>query len=151
MTDHNAANERIKRQYFTYLAEALGHSEQSVAKAIARFEAYTKWRDFKKFHTEQAKGFKRSLADQRGKRSGEPLSKATLYATLTALRRFFIWLAGAAWLQVPHRVLGRRVLQPFGQGCADGERNPSSDARSDDGADSPCNTLHTRDYRRRTA
>jgi integrase len=65
-----------------------------VATAIARFEAYTKWRDFKKFHIEQAKGFKQSLSDQRGSRSGEPLSKATLYATLTALKRFFIWLAG---------------------------------------------------------
>jgi site-specific recombinase XerD len=91
------ANERIKRRYFTYLAEALGHSGQTidaVAKAIARFEAYTKWRDFKKFHIEQAKGFKQSLSDQRGSWSGEPLSKATLYATLTALKRFFIWLAG---------------------------------------------------------
>jgi hypothetical protein len=29
-----------------------------------------------------------------GYRSGEPLSKATLYATLTALTRFFFWLAG---------------------------------------------------------
>jgi integrase len=97
MTSHNAANERIKRRYFTYLAEALGHSEQTidaVAKAIARFEAYTRWRDFKKFHIEQAKGFKHSLSDQRGSRSGQPLSKATLYATLTALKRFFIWLAG---------------------------------------------------------
>ena len=45
-------------------------------------------------HIEQAKGFKRALADQRGHRSGDPLSKATLYATLTALKRFFIWLAG---------------------------------------------------------
>ena len=39
MTNYNAANERIKRQYFAYLAEALGHSEQTidaVAKAIAR-------------------------------------------------------------------------------------------------------------------
>ena len=57
MTDDNAANERIERQYFTYVAEALGHSEQTidaVAKAIARFEAYMKWRDFKKFHIEQA-------------------------------------------------------------------------------------------------
>jgi integrase len=44
--------------------------------------------------SEQAKAFKRDLADQRGHRSGEPLSKATLYATLTALKRFFIWLAG---------------------------------------------------------
>jgi integrase len=97
MTNHNAANERIKRQYFAYLAEALGLSEQSidaVAKAIARFEAYTKYRDFKRFHIEQAKAFKHSLADQRGCRSGEPLSKATLYATLTALKRFFFWLAG---------------------------------------------------------
>jgi integrase len=97
MTNYNAPNERIKRQYFAYLAEAQGHGEQTidaVAKAIARFEAYTRYRDFKTFHIEQAKAFKRDLADQRGHRSGEPLSKATLYATLTALKRFFIWLAG---------------------------------------------------------
>jgi integrase len=36
----------------------------------------------------------RDLADQQSHRSGEPLSKATLYATVTALKRFFIWLAG---------------------------------------------------------
>jgi integrase len=65
-----------------------------VAKAIARFEAYTRYKDFKTFHIEQAKAFKRDLADQRGHRSGEPLSKATLYATLTAMKRFFVWLAG---------------------------------------------------------
>lgn len=97
MTNYNAANERKKRQYFAYLTEAQGHSEQTidaVAKAIARFEEFTKWRDFKRFHIEQAKGFKQSLADRRGCRSGEPLSKATLYATLTALKRFFVWLAG---------------------------------------------------------
>jgi integrase len=97
MTNYNATNERMKRQYFTYLAEAQGHSEQTidaVAKAIARFEAYTRYKDFKSFHIEQAKAFKRDLADQRGHRSGEPLSKATLYATLTALKRFFVWLAG---------------------------------------------------------
>src|SRR4249920_383535 len=97
MTSYSAANERVKRQYFAYLAEAQGHSEQSidaVAKAIARFEAYTRYKDFKTFHIEQAKAFKRDLADRRGHRNGEPLSKATLYATLTALKRFFIWLAG---------------------------------------------------------
>ena len=78
MTGYNAANERIKRRYFTYLAEALGHSEQTidaVAKAIARFEAYTRYKDFKTFHIEQAKGFKRDLADQRSHRSGEPKSR----------------------------------------------------------------------------
>ena len=96
MTNHNPANERIKRQYFVYLAEAQGYSEQSidaVAKAIARFEVYTRYKDFKAFHIEQARAFKRDLSEQRG-RSGEPLSKATLYATLTALKRFFVWLAG---------------------------------------------------------
>jgi hypothetical protein len=30
MTYHNAPNERIKRQYFAYLAEAQGYSEQSI-------------------------------------------------------------------------------------------------------------------------
>src|SRR6185312_3535674 len=96
MTNHNPSNEGIKRQYFAYLAEAQGYSEQSidaVAKAIDRFEAYTRHKDFKAFHIEQARAFKRDLSERRG-RSGEPLSKATLYATLTAVKRFFVWLAG---------------------------------------------------------
>lgn len=65
MTSYSATNERVKRQYFAYLAEALGHSNQAidaVAKAIARFEALTKGRDFKKFHIEQAKRLKLTLA-----------------------------------------------------------------------------------------
>jgi integrase len=97
MRTHNAANERIKRQYLAYLAEAQGYSEQSldsVAKAVDRFETYTRHKNFKAFHIEQAKAFKRDLGEQRSSRSGEPLSKATLYATLTALKRFFFWLAG---------------------------------------------------------
>jgi integrase len=97
MTNYNAANERVKRQYFAYLTDAQGRSEQSidaVAKAIDRFEVYSRHKDFKTFHIEQVKAFKRDLADQRAERSGEPLSKATLYATLIALKGFFNWLAG---------------------------------------------------------
>jgi site-specific recombinase XerD len=97
MKMHSAQNERIKRAYFIYLAEAQGFSESTldaVAKALNRFETYTKFRDFKAFHIEQAKGFKASLAEQVSLRTKEPLSKATLYATLNALKRFFIWLAG---------------------------------------------------------
>jgi integrase len=97
MGTHNAQNERIKRAYFTYLAEAKGFSEATldgVAKALNRFETYTRFRDFKAFHIEQAKGFKAYLADQTSLRTRERLSKATLYATLSALKRFFIWLAG---------------------------------------------------------
>src|SRR5271170_5483038 len=97
MTKHSAKNERIKRQYFAFLKDAKGNSEPTVdaaAKAIARFEVYTKQRDFKQFHVEQAMAFKRHLAEQNGQRSGEKLSKATLHATLTQLKQFFFWLAG---------------------------------------------------------
>jgi integrase len=97
MKTHNPQNERIKRAYFTYLAEAKGFSEPTldgVAKALNRFETYTRFRDFKAFHIEQAKGFKASLAEQLSLRTKDHLSKATLYATLSALKRFFIWLAG---------------------------------------------------------
>ena len=97
MRTHNANNERIKRAYFTYLKEARRLSEGSIdaaAAAISRFEAYTKYRDFKSFHIRQAVAFKRKLADQINQKTGERLSKQTLYATLSALRAFFYWLAG---------------------------------------------------------
>ena len=91
MRTHSPQNERIKRAYFTYLAEAKGFSEvtiDGVAKALNRFETYTRFRDFKAFHIEQAKGFKASLAEQISRRTRDHLSKATLYATLSALKRF---------------------------------------------------------------
>jgi len=97
MTTHNADNERIKRRYFAYLKEAKRHSEptvDAVAKALDRFEVDTKHRDFKTFHFEQAIAFKKRLAEQKGQRSGEKLSKATLNATLAHVKRFFHWLAG---------------------------------------------------------
>jgi integrase/recombinase XerD len=97
MVSHNAQNERIKRQYFAYLKEAKRFSEASldaVAAALHRFEAYNRFKDFKAFHHQQAIAFKRHLAEQKNERSGQPLSKATLHATLTALKNFFHWLAG---------------------------------------------------------
>src|ERR1700689_5927424 len=97
MKTHNPQNERIKRAYFAYLTGAKGFSESTldgIAKSMNRFETYTKFRDFKAFHIEQAKGFKTSLAEQVSVRTKDRLSEATLYATLTALKRFFIWLAG---------------------------------------------------------
>lgn len=96
ITTHNADNERIKRKYVAYLKEAQRHSEptvDAVAKALHRFEVYTRHRDFKLFHFEQAIAFKRHLAEQKAVQSGEKLSKSTLYATLTQLKRFFQWLA----------------------------------------------------------
>ncbi len=96
MKKHSPANERIKRKYFAYLKEAKRLSEPTVdaaAKALSRFEGYTRYRDFKAFHFEQAIAFKKNLAEQKGQQSGEKLSKATLHATLGQLKRFFQWLA----------------------------------------------------------
>ncbi len=96
MKKHNPVNERIKRKYFVFLKEAKRHGETTVdaaAKALSRFEAYTRYRDFKAFHFAQAVAFKKHLADQEGQKSGEKLSKATLHATLNQLKRFFQWLA----------------------------------------------------------
>ena len=97
MKKHNAENERIKRRYFCYLKEANRYSEptvDAVAKALARFETDTKFRDFKKFHSEQAIAFKRRLSEQTNQQSGKKLSKATVNSTLAHLKRFFHWLAG---------------------------------------------------------
>ena len=52
-----------------------------MAKALNRFETYTKFRDFKAFHIEQAKGFMAILAGQASIRTKDCPSKATLYAT----------------------------------------------------------------------
>ena len=96
MSQHNAANERIKRQYFEFLTSAKRQSEATVdgaAEAIHRFEAFNRFKDFKLFHAQQAVAFKNHLAEQRALTSGKPLSKATLYATLTHLKRFIQWLA----------------------------------------------------------
>ncbi len=96
MIKHNTNNERIKRQYFIFLKEAKRQNESSVdavAKAISRFECYTKYRDFKAFHFEQAVGFKNHLAKQTNQQTGKPLSKATLNSTLRHLKTFFQWLS----------------------------------------------------------
>jgi integrase len=96
MTKHNASNERIKHQYFGFLKEAKRQNESTVdgaAKSLDRFEEHTGWRDFKTFHFQQAISFKKKLVEQKNLRSGKQLSKATLHATLTHLKRFFEWLA----------------------------------------------------------
>ena len=103
MRKHNPENERIKRAYFIYLKEARRLSEHSIdaaAAAIARFEEYTKYRDFKRFHTQQAVGFKRRLAAEINRRTGEPLSKSTIFTALNALQRLFPMAGRATRLSV---------------------------------------------------
>lgn len=96
MAKHNPDNERIKRAYYQYLREAKGRNESSVdaaMKALARFEESNGYKDFKKFHRQQAVAFKAKLDKQLAVRTGERLSRATVHSTLSILRAFFIWLA----------------------------------------------------------
>jgi len=96
MIKHNVNNERIKRKYLTFLKQAKGQNEasiDSVAKAIARFENYTQYKDFKVFHFEQAIGFKKNLASQKHHKTGKPLSLATLSSTARHLKTFIQWLS----------------------------------------------------------
>jgi integrase/recombinase XerD len=95
MIKYNAENERLKRRYFTFLKEARQLSDASIdpiAKALNRFESYTNFKSFKAYHFQQAIGFKNHLARQVSARTEEPLSKATAYSTLAALKAFFQWL-----------------------------------------------------------
>lgn len=96
MTRINGANERVKRSYFIFLREARGRDESSIdaiAKSIARFEETTNWKDFRKFHIEQARSFKSHLVGSVNVRTGKPLAAATIKSTLSALRAFFEWLS----------------------------------------------------------
>jgi integrase/recombinase XerD len=96
MKKHNPNNERIKRNYLIFLKEAKRQNVSSVdavAMAISRFESYTKYKDFKAFHFQQAVGFKNHLAKQLNQQTRKPLSKATLHSTLGQLKAFFQWLA----------------------------------------------------------
>ncbi|EGR3920094.1 site-specific integrase [Vibrio cholerae] len=96
MNKHNTNNVRVTRQYYEFLKEAKRQSDVSVdgvSKAINRFEEYTKYKDFKQFHRQQAVGFKKHLMEQKSIATGERLSKATVHTTLRHLKAFFQWLA----------------------------------------------------------
>jgi len=96
MRKHNPENERIKRKYLTFLEHAKRQNVATidgVAKALLRFEEYTRYKNFKAFHFEQAVGFKKHLAKQTSEKTGKPLTKSTLNSTLNQLKAFFQWLS----------------------------------------------------------
>ena len=89
MKKFNPKNERVKRDYTDYLRHADGKAEQTirqVEKCMLRYEAFTEFADFGTFNQHSARRFKDDLARQN-------LAKATILSTVTALKRFFGWLA----------------------------------------------------------
>lgn len=92
----NPDNERMKRHYRHYLCNAGRASEATVLAAlhaIARFEAYTRLRNFNEVNIDQAIAFRNALTKMPIGRHGKPLSASTQVETLRHLRGFFIWLS----------------------------------------------------------
>ncbi len=96
MTKYNSKNERLKHEYFRFLAEADGRSATTIdgiRKGLLRFEEYNRLKDFSTFNREQAIGFKKHLTETKAEWSGKPLSLATVFSTLNHLKAFFKWVA----------------------------------------------------------
>jgi integrase len=92
----NEENERIKRRYLQYLKTARRKDISTVQKAaeeILRFEASTKYANFKRFRIEQAIKFQERLNSDVNKATGKPLSKSTIRSVLAANKGFIFWLA----------------------------------------------------------
>jgi site-specific recombinase XerD len=89
-------NLRIKRNYLVWLKDARGLSEASIDKAaaaISTYERYLDGRDFRAFHSERARSFKRRLSSQQNARSGTKLSQSSINGVLREIKAFFKWLA----------------------------------------------------------
>ena len=96
MSAYNPRNERLKREYLRFQKEAGRKADSTldgIRKAIGRFEEYTGRKDFATFNKEQAVGFKKYLTRHRGARTGEPMAKSTLVATVGNVKEFFRWLS----------------------------------------------------------
>lgn len=86
----------MKRNYLTFLKDAKGRDEASLdafAQSLDQFDAFNKYRDFRKFHIEQARAFKARLLAATNTKTGKPLAAATIKARLSHLKSFFEWLA----------------------------------------------------------
>lgn len=89
MAKRHPDNERIKHQYFEFLKQSDGKSDQTIRqieKAILRFEEFSGFSGFKSFGQKQAIGFKNALVKKE-------LAPSTILSTVNALKRFLGWLA----------------------------------------------------------
>ena len=136
MRHYNPKNERVKKDYFRFLREADRKAESTVdavRKAISRYEAYTGLKDFATFNQEQAVAFKKHLAKAKAERSGEPLAKATLHATINCLKAFFKWLSCQPGYKSRIRVTDIEYLNLSRQG-GEGGQAAGAQTLSDTGA-----------------
>jgi integrase len=98
MRSVNPDNERLKRRYFTHLREAEGLQPVTIdhaSRAIADFEEFTRWRDFKKFRPTDAASYRKKLFEGPGKLAAQN-RRSTVQTKLRLVQKFFRWLNGQA-------------------------------------------------------
>ena len=96
MSRCNAKNERIKRRYLCYLREGRGLAETTIDHArlaIAEFEQFNGWAEFKKFRESDAIAYRKALLNGPSKRSAKLSSRATVNTKLQQVEKFFRWLS----------------------------------------------------------
>ena len=96
MSKHTSGNLRIKRKHLVWLKDARGLSQSSIDKAAASIAIYDKslkGKDYRAFHSDRARAFKRHLQGMRNERTGAPLSAATINGVLRDVMKFFDWMA----------------------------------------------------------
>jgi integrase len=96
MAKHTSDNLRIKRKYLVWRKESRGLSDASVDKsaaALSVYETFLNGKDFRSFHSERARSFKRHLASQQNQRNGSKLSPGSINGTLREVSAFLNWLA----------------------------------------------------------
>jgi hypothetical protein len=114
----NPKNDRVKREYLVDLKDARQRSAATVDQArhaIDRLEVYTGFKDFGSFNKEQALGFKRALIATKGRRSGKPISTATAYHVLQALKEFHPGRPHAAFFEGPQGKQKSEVLRTLAE------------------------------------
>ena len=90
-------NEKIKRRYLEFKAEADGFSSKSILaleKALWKFDDCTLSQDYAKFNKQTALNFKKYLTNHKNEKSKKILSLRSQYHHLRFIKDFFTWLSG---------------------------------------------------------
>ncbi len=96
MAKHNSDNLRIKRKFLVWRKDSKGLTDASVDKsaaAVSVYEAFLNGKDFRSFHSERARSFKRYLSSLQNQRNGSKLSDVSINGTLREVSAFLNWLA----------------------------------------------------------
>lgn len=90
----NIENIKIIRKYFVYLKEAVGLNTAAIDNrmfAIAHYEKFINWRDFKVFNENIAQDYKQYCIDYK-KSNGLSIQKKIVQNKLKAIRELYFWL-----------------------------------------------------------